>query len=307
VNLTNIDSAWVDAKVAEGLRICTQPVPKPRIYLAGPMSGCVLLNFPAFDEARDWLNGIGWNAISPADLDRNRGIDPAQPLPDWFTLEDALHLDFHEITHPDCHDIALLPLWAYSDGSKKEVRTAMDVGHSVYLYCPEGIAHNLDKRLVPISHDEVRHTIEAVEAQEKADAAFFDQAAKSGSSEYHFEDGEWRETSPTGGQKGKKLAQLGAVDPGALLELAKVAGFGTEKYERYNFLKGYDYSLTFDACMRHLLQFWSGENLDAETGLYHTAAAAWHCLTMTSFLLHGLGTDNRPFAGVEDLHQRTSA
>lgn len=105
---------------------------------------------------------------------------------------------------------------------------------------------------------------------------------------------EIRVTDPvTGGMKGKKQAQLGAIDPNALLRLAEVAGHGSDKYERLNYLKGYDWSLSFDALMRHLLQFWSGEDLDSESGLPHLAHASWHCLALLAFMERGLGTDDR--------------
>lgn len=105
-------------------------------------------------------------------------------------------------------------------------------------------------------------------------------------------------TDPTtGGMKGTKLAQLGALSPQALLEVAKVAGFGGRKYKRYNFLKGYSWSLSFDAAQRHLLAFWSREDQDEESGLLHVAHAAWHCLALVAFRLLGLGTDDRPPSG----------
>lgn len=98
----------------------------------------------------------------------------------------------------------------------------------------------------------------------------------------------------TGGEKGQKQAQLGALDPITLLRIAEVAGFGMDKYARYNFMKGYAWSLSFDALERHLLQFWSGEDLDEESGLPHVAHAAWHCLTLLSFMMRERGTDDRP-------------
>jgi len=105
---------------------------------------------------------------------------------------------------------------------------------------------------------------------------------------------ETRITDPnTGAQKGSKLPQLGAIDPLALLELAKIGGFGAEKYERFNYLKGFRYSLAFDAMMRHALLFWSGEDIDEESGLSHAAHAAWQALCLVSFSLRGLGTDDR--------------
>ena len=104
---------------------------------------------------------------------------------------------------------------------------------------------------------------------------------------------EIRVTDPkTGGQKGKKLAQLGAIDPAALLELAKVAGYGQHKYARYNYLLGFDWSLLVDALYRHLLAFQMGEVLDSESGLPHAAHVAWHALALVSFSQRGLGTDD---------------
>ena len=107
-------------------------------------------------------------------------------------------------------------------------------------------------------------------------------------------DAETRVVDPkTGGAKGSKIAQLGAVDPAALLEVARVAGFGGQKYDRGNFLKGYAWSLSFDALMRHLLAFWDGEETDPESGMPHMAHAAWHCLALISFSQRKLGTDDR--------------
>lgn len=105
--------------------------------------------------------------------------------------------------------------------------------------------------------------------------------------------GEVRVTSETGGQKGRKLAELATVDPLALMELAKVSGFGAQKYESFNFLKGYDWSLSANAAFRHLLLFLMGEDYDEESGLPHTAHFAWHGMALTSFLKRGIGTDDR--------------
>lgn len=98
----------------------------------------------------------------------------------------------------------------------------------------------------------------------------------------------------TGGMKGVKAARLGGADPLALGELAKVYGMGEEKYDRYNYLKGYPWSLSVDALYRHLLAFLAGEDRDPESGLLHTAHVAWHALTLTSFQQRQVGTDDRP-------------
>jgi hypothetical protein len=108
---------------------------------------------------------------------------------------------------------------------------------------------------------------------------------------------ELRQTDETtGGQKGAKLAQLGALDPKALYTVAEVAGFGANKYAAFNFLRGYSWALNYDAMQRHLMQWWAGEDNDSESGLPHLAHAAWHCLALLAFVIRGRGTDDRPQA-----------
>lgn len=112
------------------------------------------------------------------------------------------------------------------------------------------------------------------------------------------DEGEVRIVDPaTGGEKGAKAAQLGAIDPLPIMEVAKVAGFGGKKYDRYNYLRGYNWSLSYDALQRHLHQFWAGQWADRESGLPHLAHAAWHCLALMSFYIRNLGTDDRPPGG----------
>jgi hypothetical protein len=97
----------------------------------------------------------------------------------------------------------------------------------------------------------------------------------------------------TGGAKGKKPEELGAIDPIALMELGKVAAMGSAKYDRFNFLRGYTWSLSVDALYRHFLAFQAGEDRDPESGHPHMAHVAWHACCLTSFLLRGIGTDDR--------------
>lgn len=98
----------------------------------------------------------------------------------------------------------------------------------------------------------------------------------------------------TGGMKASKPAQESMIDPLALSVLAEVAGMGAEKYDDYNYLKGYKWSLSYDSLQRHIKAAWGGEDIDPESGLPHAAHAAWHGLALLSFYLRGLGTDNRP-------------
>jgi hypothetical protein len=105
--------------------------------------------------------------------------------------------------------------------------------------------------------------------------------------------GEVRITSETGGQKGSKPVRLDLVPPEPLWELARVYAFGAEKYDDHNYLRGYDWSLSYAAMLRHLTLWWNGESIDPETGLSHLAHGAWHTFALMAFQQHELGTDDR--------------
>lgn len=110
---------------------------------------------------------------------------------------------------------------------------------------------------------------------------------------------EERITDPvTGGEKGRKECEPAYIDPQALEALGRVAGKGTRKYDKYNYLRGYDWSLSANALQRHFLAFWGGEDVDPESGELHMTHAAWHALALVSFITRQLGNDDRP--GVND-------
>lgn len=98
---------------------------------------------------------------------------------------------------------------------------------------------------------------------------------------------EVRVTSSTGGQKGTKPARHGLIPFLALDTLAKVYGMGAAKYDDNNWRKGYNWSLCYDAMQRHLLAFWSGEELDPESQLPHLGHAMWHCAALLEFSQSG--------------------
>ena len=105
--------------------------------------------------------------------------------------------------------------------------------------------------------------------------------------------GEIRVTDPiTGGQKGMKDARFSLIPSSFLWELAEHYGKGAKKYEDRNWERGYKWSLSLDASMRHLHQFLAGERWDAETQSHHLIAAIWHLIALHHFDHYGLGTDD---------------
>lgn len=95
---------------------------------------------------------------------------------------------------------------------------------------------------------------------------------------------ETRTTSSTGGQKGVKEEQFDQIPIDALFEFARHYGRGAAKYDAHNFRKGYEYSKSFNALMRHAFAWWGGEEDDPETGTSHMAAVAWHAFNLMTLL-----------------------
>ena len=112
--------------------------------------------------------------------------------------------------------------------------------------------------------------------------------------------GEVRKVDPTtGGMKGQKPERYDLIPWDSMAVLARVYGYGAKKYEdtdvgEHNWRRGYRWSLNFAAMMRHATAWYEGESYDPESGIHHLAHAAWHCLTLIWFEIHGRGTDDRP-------------
>ena len=96
------------------------------------------------------------------------------------------------------------------------------------------------------------------------------------------------------GKKGVKDARLDLIPLDALWAVGRIFGFGAQKYADRNWERGYDWSKSFGAMLRHLSLFWQGENWDDESGMPHIAHAAWHALVLLAFQLRQAGTDDRP-------------
>lgn len=106
-----------------------------RAYIAGPMRGYPLYNFPAFDAARDALIAQGHEVISPADLDRAFGVDElTNPLPEGF-LHICMRRDIEALLTVDT--IVMLPGWSRSTGANIELTVAQALGLDVRFWDPD--------------------------------------------------------------------------------------------------------------------------------------------------------------------------
>lgn len=96
--------------------------------------------------------------------------------------------------------------------------------------------------------------------------------------------GETEITSDTGGRKGTKPERLELIPPGPMEEVARQYEWGAEKYEDWNFTRGYPWSLSLGAMLRHVSAWQQSEDgIDPESGVNHLAAVVWHALTLLHF------------------------
>lgn len=98
-----------------------------KIYLAGPMSGLPQFNFPAFYAAAKTLRGMGFEVVSPAEMDDAEDAGLAMKSPDGApgghpnkTWGDFLARDVKLIADGGITGIVFLPNWFKSRGARLE-------------------------------------------------------------------------------------------------------------------------------------------------------------------------------------------
>lgn len=151
-------------------------------------------------------------------------------------------------------------------------------------------AHSFDESLTKAAHDLF------IEKVGNGDVTSVSDVAAEAVSELFidkFGKGEIRTTSATGGMKGVKPQRYDLIPVEALEIMARLYGFGAEKYDAHNWRKGYDWSKSYASLMRHATQFWGGEDIDEETGLPHLAGVAFHAFTLIVFMQEHPDFDDR--------------
>ena len=115
-----------------------------KLYLAGPMRGIPLFNFPAFHEAAKTLRALGHEVFNPAERDNEHhgtdisagnltGDENQAAAQHGFNLREALAADLDYVCR-HAEGIALLPGWEKSKGAKAEYATANALGlYIIYL------------------------------------------------------------------------------------------------------------------------------------------------------------------------------
>lgn len=95
------------------------------LYLAGPMTGYPRWNFDAFEAGTKALRDVGFQVISPAELDLLEGFDPDAPTENYSQEDFVRHIrrDANLILN-EADGLALLDGWGASRGALFEVSIA---------------------------------------------------------------------------------------------------------------------------------------------------------------------------------------
>lgn len=224
-----------------------------RYYLAGPMTGYELYNFPAFDAEAARLRALGHTVVSPADLDRSVGFDPAGPVLPGF-LEEAMRRDLTAIL--SCDALVLMPGWRDSKGTALEVEVARAVG------MPMLAAETLE----PIADELPGASCGPVQI-----GSYSDSRATS----FTTADSGTRQEFPTGSRRDSRdgKGRYDLIAPRGLRRLAQLYERGAVKYGDRNWERGQPVSRYLDSAIRHLFAYLQGERAED-----HLAAAAWNAL-----------------------------
>ena len=101
----------------------------------------------------------------------------------------------------------------------------------------------------------------------------------------------------TGGQKATNDVRMDLIPVEPIWWLARVYGYGANKYDDRNWERGYDWSLSYAALQRHLTAWWGGEDIDPDSGHHHLSHGAWHIFTLIYFTIHYHEGDDRSSVG----------
>lgn len=93
--------------------------------------------------------------------------------------------------------------------------------------------------------------------------------------------------------------RLELIPPEFLEATARGLGFGAKKYSAGNWATGagFDHSRLYGALQRHLTAYWSGQDIDAESGNCHLDHAACMLAFLIAHRERGLGNDDRVTVG----------
>jgi hypothetical protein len=294
----NPDKSWHGRSIYYACEVDHEPLPlrDGRAYLAGPMRGIPEFNFPAFLKAAEDLKAKGIEVFNPAQHDIDNGFDykgltgneDLSPL--GFDLRKALGADVDFIAHESA-GVIVLPGWENSSGARAEVALANALKLPV-VTLEEALEWGPKWEQAPQVGDGFMSN-EWRARSNRAPGPALDILVPPREVFLSHQAGEVRSVSSTGGEKGTKAERHDLIPVEALATVARHYGVGAAKYEAHNWRRGYEWSKSYAALQRHATAFWSGEDIDEETGSPHMAAVAFHALTLLTFMEEQPGFDDR--------------
>lgn len=94
---------------------------------------------------------------------------------------------------------------------------------------------------------------------------------------------------------GVRKAPMSTVSAAVLAEIGVAMLEGASKYGRHNYRAvGVRSSVYYDGTMRHLMAWWEGEDLDADSGMSHITKAITSLVVLRDAMLQGKVEDDRP-------------
>lgn len=102
-------------------------------------------------------------------------------------------------------------------------------------------------------------------------------------------------TNPKDAVGVRKWRQFTCIPFTVLAELGVALLEGAAKYGAHNYrVAGVRASIYIDAAMGHILQWWEGEDIDADSGLSHITKAIASLTVLRDAMLNDMVTDDRP-------------
>jgi len=94
---------------------------------------------------------------------------------------------------------------------------------------------------------------------------------------------------------GVRKAPLSTVPAEVLMEIGVGMLEGARKYGRHNYrVVGVRASVYYDACLRHLMAWWEGEDVDPDSGMSHITKLLTSAVVLRDAMLNEKLTDDRP-------------
>lgn len=109
--------------------------------------------------------------------------------------------------------------------------------------------------------------------------------------------GQYGDQKPTNPKDliGVRKVPMSTVPAGVMMDVALALHEGACKYGRHNYRGvGVRASVYYDAAMGHQMDWWEGDDIDAESGLSHVTKAIASLVVLRDAMLQGKLTDDRP-------------